>query len=475
MPIKRVKLNKRGKIAVLLGSVCLVFLGVILYLKLRPAILFNSESIEVEINESFDPLAQIKIQRKGQIEDIVVNTENIDYTKLGKYDAEYTLFDRTYYLTVKIVDTKAPIVEVQEGNTDAKVEVDPNNLIINIDDATKTTVAYKEKYSFAEPGDLSVVLTITDESNNVTEATTVIHILPEDTIPPEISAEEVITLQINSVFDPLESIEINDNQDPNPSLEVLSNDVNTNQTGTYQVVYQGMDRSGNTCKFEKTIKIVEFSKIGRNYSTDEKIVYLTFDDGPSYNTPEILKILDQYQIKATFFVTGNGGEYTNCIKEAHDKGHTIGLHTYSHDYSIYQSQKTFFDDLNKISNLVEDLIGYRPHYIRFPGGSSNTVSKNYKTGIMSSLSEEVINRGYQYYDWNVTSGDAGGNNVDVDYIVEHATKLDDGNLVVLFHDARGKDTTVEALPRVIEYYLNLGFRFAAINDESYSCHHGINN
>lgn len=475
MSVKRVKLNKRGKLAVMLGSICIALLLVALYLKMRPMIIFNSEQIEVEINESFDPLAQIKKQRKGKVEDIVVNTENIDYTKLGKYEAQYTLFDRTYSLTVQIVDTKAPLVEVKEGETDAKVEVDPNDLIANIDDATTTKVTYKEDYSFTEPGDLSVVLVISDEGNNVTEATTVIHILPEDTTPPQISAEDTVTLQINSTFDPLESIDIADNQDPNPTLEVLSNNVNTNKTGSYQVVYQGKDRSGNTCKLEKTIKIVEFSKIGRNYSTDEKIVYLTFDDGPSYNTEEILKILDQYQIKATFFVTGNGGEYSDCILKAHNQGHTIGLHTYSHDYSIYQSQKTFFEDLNKIGDLVENLIGYRPHYIRFPGGSSNTVSKNYKTGIMSELSQEVINRGYQYYDWNVTSGDAGGNNVDVDYIVEHATKLHDGNLVVLFHDARGKDTTVEALPRVIEYYRNLGFRFAAINDESYTCHHGINN
>lgn len=125
--------------------------------------------------------------------------------------------------------------------------------------------------------------------------------------------------------------------------------------------------------------------------------------------------------------------------------------------------------------MVNDLTGETTPYIRFPGGSSNTISAEYKEGIMTELSTQVIDRGYQYFDWNVSSEDASGNNVDVEKIIRSATADDSGNLVILFHDGRNKDTTVKALPKIIEHYQNLGFHFAAIDDDAYVSHHGINN
>lgn len=104
----------------------------------------------------------------------------------------------------------------------------------------------------------------------------------------------------------------------------------------------------------------------------------------------------------------------------------IGLHTYCHDYkTVYTSVDAYFDDLNKIGNMVKDLIGFVPRYIRFPGGSSNTISRKYSQGIMTILSKEVINRGYQYYDWNGDSTDASGNNVPVSklLLMQHLVKL----------------------------------------------------
>ena len=94
------------------------------------------------------------------------------------------------------------------------------------------------------------------------------------------------------------------------------------------------------------------------------------------------------------------------IKKAYDKGHTIGMHTYSHDYAkVYASVDAYFQDLDQIGQLVKEEIGYVPCFIRFPGGSSNTISASYTKGIMTTLTQEVQARGYQYYDWNGSSGD----------------------------------------------------------------------
>lgn len=206
-----------------------------------------------------------------------------------------------------------------------------------------------------------------------------------------------------------------------------------------------------------------------------KTIYLTIDDGPSKNTQPVLDILDRYGAKATFFVVGYNDEYFPMIAEAYKRGHTIGLHSMTHDYpSIYASQQAFFDDLDAIGSIVSDQIGYVPAFIRFPGGSSNMISASYTPGIMTALTAEVQNRGYQYYDWTISFGD--GADHSADELVEYACQPPvDENIMMLLHDSTAKDTTVEALPRVIEYYQDLGYSFEAISRESWVCHHGVSN
>lgn len=210
-------------------------------------------------------------------------------------------------------------------------------------------------------------------------------------------------------------------------------------------------------------------------SNGEKTVYLTFDDGPSQNTEKVLKILDDYNIHATFFVVGLSPEHYSWIGEAYRRGHTIGLHTYSHDYaSVYSSTDAYYADLDKIGTVVKEQIGYVPAFIRFPGGSSNTISRNYAPGIMSDLSHSVQERGYQYYDWTGSCGDGADHPADV--LISEATKFgDQENIILLMHDSQTKDTTVEALPHVIEYYKKLGYTFKALDRDTMVPHHGIGN
>ena len=208
----------------------------------------------------------------------------------------------------------------------------------------------------------------------------------------------------------------------------------------------------------------------------EKIVYLTFDDGPSPLTQRILGILEDYQIKATFFVTGINPQYAQYIRAAYEEGHVIGMHTYSHDYAeIYSSPEAYYEDLEKISQLCMEQLGYVPSYIRFPGGSSNSVSLKYSPGLMTLLTQDVTKRGYRYFDWNASCGDGEGN-FEAEKLVENATNTaGKKKIVLLCHDGRGKDTTADALPRIIEYYRSHGYEFRTVSDFSETMHHRVTN
>lgn len=206
-----------------------------------------------------------------------------------------------------------------------------------------------------------------------------------------------------------------------------------------------------------------------------KTIYLTFDDGPSPNTPRIISILNSYGIKATFFVKNTS--YNDYMKDIVNNGNVIALHSYTHDYkTIYSSDEAFYQDLQNISDLVYLQTGVRSNIMRFPGGGSNTVSKKYSPGIMTRLTQGVAERGYVYYDWNCSSGDAMKNTVPKETIVASCKKVPSAsNVIVLLHDTGAKNTTVEALPEIIEYYLSCGYTFSTITADTPPVHHKVNN
>ena len=190
----------------------------------------------------------------------------------------------------------------------------------------------------------------------------------------------------------------------------------------------------------------------QNIAVDDGIkrVYLTFDDGPSYNTAQILDVLAEYDVKATFFVTGDTTEeqralYSRIVEE----GHSIGVHSYSHRYSeIYASEEAFFEDFYMMSDFVYDITGIRPTICRLPGGSSNTVSNIKMADVVNELEEQ----GVTCYDWNISGGDAEGHNLSANQIAYNVT----GGIerfqtsVVLLHDGKDKGETIEALRLILE-------------------------
>lgn len=208
----------------------------------------------------------------------------------------------------------------------------------------------------------------------------------------------------------------------------------------------------------------------------KKAVYLSFDDGPSENTKKIMDIMDRYGVKGSFFVTGNGQPYNHYIKEAFDHGHTIGLHTFTHRYQeVYSSDQAYFADLKRIDDMVYGLIGQHSYMVRLPGGSSNTISRRYSPGIMTRITREMQRRGYQYIDWNCDFGDASANRVPAAAIIKQATSCHANKIVMLAHDTAVKTTTVDALPKVIEYYKAQGYTFAPMDKNIFPAHHKLNN
>lgn len=250
---------------------------------------------------------------------------------------------------------------------------------------------------------------------------------------------------------------------------VVTSNLDTNKLGTYNIKYEAIDTSGNKAEVSRTIHVINKPSYYGN-----GIIYLTFDDGPSYLTGKILDILDSENIKATFFVT-HGSDY---VKRAYNSGNTIALHTYTHNYSyVYSSIDNYFIDLNNVSNSVYNSIGIHPKIIRFPGGSSNTISKNYSNGIMSRLTNEVINRGYTYFDWNVDSNDAGGDGYNSSKIYNNVISglSHSKTNIVLMHDSESHSASVDALRNIIKYGKNNGYTFKAITSDTPIVRHGVNN
>ncbi len=204
----------------------------------------------------------------------------------------------------------------------------------------------------------------------------------------------------------------------------------------------------------------------------ERKVYLTFDDGPSGNTGEILDILAEYDVKATFFVVGKEEEkYQPLYKRIVEEGHTLAMHSYSHKYDeIYQSKESFAADLSKLQEFLYDTTGVWCRYCRFPGGSSNTVSRVDMHVLIDYLEEQDMS----YYDWNIVSGDASSSYISPEAIVRNST----ANLrnfeeaVILMHDASDKDSTVKALPTLIEQIQAMeDTKILPITDETEAIHH----
>ncbi len=202
--------------------------------------------------------------------------------------------------------------------------------------------------------------------------------------------------------------------------------------------------------------------------TEEKICYLTFDDGPTKVTPAVLDVLMEHDVKATFFMLGRMIEKNPDIaKRVYDEGHLLANHSYSHVYKeLYATGESFMAEIEKVESLIREVTGEEPFkLIRFPGGGQNA-------GVYAAEKQQykllLQEKGYYFADWNALNGDAEGGTRSADQLVARLkATATQKNIVVLMHDAADKKTTAEALPAIIEHLKSQGYLFRRLDEIPY--------
>ncbi len=460
---------KKVWIGILIFIAIILFYGLTMHLTLS---LNGDQEIELPVFQEYNEQGA-----KGCYSDIfgfclfkpeVKISGEVDTDKLGDYYLTYSIsfgwHHKKIERKVSVVDLIAPIISAKDkqiltcpGNEDINSEY---TAFDNYDqDITDKVVKRIQDKQF--------IIEVADSSGN--RSSLEIPIVYDDDEKPIITLKgnnTVALLKGKKYVEPGYIATDNCLGDITDRVKVTNN-IDYEQNGKYQVTYTVSDDLGNTTKVIRTVYVYEKNP---DIPIGDKVIYLTFDDGPSNYTGQLLDVLKKYNVKATFFVTGKGSD--QFIKRAYEEGHSIGLHTYTHQYNtVYKSVDAYFDDLNKVSDRVKRITGVESKLIRFPGGSSNTVSK-FNPSIMTTLAREVELRGYKYFDWNVASGDTGTTNTDK--IVNNVIKsLRKGNNVVLQHDT--KKYSVEAVSQIIEYGLANGYVFAPLDITSPTVHHTIAN
>ena len=381
---------------------------------------------------------------------------NVNTKKIGNYKVTYSI--KYLFLNIKrtrIVIVKDKSVPKIKLNGEEKVIICPNSVYVDEGYEAKDTVDgnITKKVKVKQEED-KITYTVTDKAGNKSKK--VRHIIKEDKESPKLTlvGKDITALALS--YNYVDSgYDVTDNCDKEVKVTQEGN-IDINKEGRYSITYIATDSSGNESKITRTVVV-------QKQSGGTGIIYLTFDDGPSStgSTEKILEVLRNNGIKATFFVTGNGP--ANLIKKEYDEGHVIALHTYTHSYAnVYASVDNYFNDLNKISDLVYSQTGQRSNIIRFPGGSNNTVSNRYSPGIMDILTKQVLDKGYIYFDWNITSGDAGEcstSNCVYNNVTNRLSKS--RNNVVLMHDV--KWFTANALDDIIKFAKNNGYSFGVLS------------
>lgn len=458
---------------ILLGICILIITIGTLYFLSRPQFeLIGEEKVTVLLNTSYQELgAKVTIPVSKKSPKVKITGE-VDVTKVGIYYIEYsfTYHGKTYKKEreVNVKEEEAPLIVLNGG---LQVYLCPNQIY--------EEQGYEAKDNYdgdlthqvqIEKNENNWLYSVEDSSHNSFQITR--EFIHEDNESPvlTLSGQEIVTIYLNETYyEP--GYQAYDNCDGDLSNKVrISGKVNTTVKGVYELKYTVEDTSGHITEATRIVKVVPVP------SDNGKIIYLTFDDGPSSTiTPGVLQILKEENVKATFFVINHSDSLNYLIKQAYDDGHTIAIHSYTHNYrQIYSSEANYFDDLKLMENKIINITGKKPTIIRFPGGSSNTVSK-FNPGIMTRLAKEVTSQGYTYFDWNVGSGDAGGVSSAEEVYQNVVQSLGNKNNVVLMHDFEGNYYTLNALRRIIEYGKNNGYTFAAITESTPQIKHKIAN
>lgn len=450
----------------------------------------GQREIYLEYGQKYQEAGATAIVSKENVSVPVTLSGQVDDTRLGKYLIKYTAqtesHTRTEYRYVHVVDSEAPVITLVS---------DPKAYTLIGETYQEEGFSAKDNYD----GDLTgnvvrrekdgiMTYTVTDSSGNITTVSRTIHYV--DPSAPILTLEggqlSFIMAGENYAEPGCTAMDFRDG-DLSDDV-VVSGDVDGNLPGIYTLKYSITNSIGKETVKERIIYVIprqeettpdpdappveNLPTPGTVIEPNGKTIYLTFDDGPGPHTERLLDVLKKYGVKVTFFIKGSTA-YPQCLTRAAAEGHTVAIHTYSHNYAqIYASDEAFMTDLEAAQNVILQHTGIKSMLTRFPGGSSNTVSSAYNKGIMTRLTKKLESLGYQYFDWNVDSNDAGGAKTAEEVfknVTEGVARYQ--NSVVLQHDIQS--FSVDAVERIIAWGLCNGYTFAALDENSPTCHHGV--
>lgn len=464
---------------IILGSIfSVITLGVGLYFleeSFTEVILHGGESVNVTVKTEYKDLGfDVTHNNRILAKDKYTYKEesNVNTNELGKYKVTY---DIKYHLRSFHLERIVNVID------DVKPEINVNLDKIQRDYCTKKD---KKKLTYTAidnyDGDITSKIEKTEEEDSVTlkvvdaSGNENIFVVPIDYgKKPEnylkLNGSKTIYVTLNGKYSEKGAGYFDGCGKKLSDKIAISGTVNTKKTGTYTITYS--IASGK--KITRKVVVYKPSSSVVTGNGNGKIIYLTFDDGPGAYTKKILNTLAKYNVKATFFVTNQFPGYVKLIKDEYQAGHAVAVHTYTHNYNIYKSVDAYVNDFNKMNNVISKYTGTTSRLFRFPGGSSNTVSRSYAKGVVKKIANHMTNAGYRYFDWDVSSGDAAGAGRSKIYKnvvngVKYCSKC-----IVLMHDI--KSTTANELDHILSTLTSSGYRFGTLSMSSPTVHHKIAN
>lgn len=480
-------MGKRGILLLLFAAVAAVLVGLgaavmsASQLTLEMTLLGQPE-ITLEYGEDYhDPGATGQVfgnlyWKEGTVpEGMEITVENpADLTKTGKYTVTYrgTYRNLTGEVTriVRVVDTKSPVIHLME---DPKGSLVPGMPYVeagyqaydNYDGDITDRVIRIEEYGL-------VTYAVVDSSGNPAYAQRVIPALDSQSPVIQLVGSPAMAIPVGTFYEEPGYTAMDNLDGDLTEMVSVEGQVDWLHPGTYTLTYRTTDSAKNQAAITRTVEVVAKER-PKTIWPEGKVIYLTFDDGPGPDTKRLLNTLDKYGAKATFFVTDSG--YPQILEQIVNRGHSIGIHTATHNYQeIYADAQSYFSDLYKMQQVIYDATGKKTTLLRFPGGSSNTVSRHTCEGLMTTLVEAVQDAGFQFFDWNVDSDDA-GQAKKTETVLENVKEgvARQPVSLVLQHDVHSY--SVDAVEDILIWGLNNGYRFEALTENSPGMHHSVYN
>lgn len=398
-----------------------------------------------------------------------VQEENLGNYTL-QYHASWMGLEADAYRMVRVADTSAPVISLVPDSPDLQPAAQYREAGFSAFDNYDGDITDRVKRT-EEPG--KITYTVADSSGNLAVVQREIPLY--DDYPPTLSliGGSQISIPLGEAFQEPGYV-ASDMRDGDLTTQVsvsIDHPFLRYQQDTYHLTYHVTDSDGREAVAERTVTTVPSSPPTIIYPKG-KTIYLTFDDGPGPDTGRLLDVLAKYNVHATFFVVDTG--YPELMRRIVNEGHSIGIHTCSHKYQqIYANPEAYFQDMFQMQQVIQNATGTQTWLLRFPGGSSNTISRK-SHGIMTYLTKAVEACGFSYFDWNVDSGDAGGAKTSGQVFQNVVNGVGESQYcVVLQHDIHS--FSVDAVEQIIQWGLRNGYQFLPLQTDSPVMHHAVQN